>query len=283
MRQLIYLLLVILCTQFSYAQTKLDGLWKGFIVNQKNQNPTVIYLDFKITQGTIQGESREEIPNSTAYLMKKIKGQIKNNQMDITQFGNIGGKAEKGLKYCFHQSVLNYQDSTGYFIGNWTSTNCKEPTLKIVLFKSEGTISKEKINHSTWLNKALLNYQKGYYAPMKIEEERKNFQFKTIYFNSDESIILDEFKPYLMKMAKIIDGHSDLRIKITGHTDGDGNDEYNLNLSKERAKSIEQFFESKGLSKDKMVIEFKGETSPIDTNDTPQGKQQNRRVEFSFI
>jgi outer membrane protein OmpA-like peptidoglycan-associated protein len=84
-------------------------------------------------------------------------------------------------------------------------------------------------------------------------------------------------------MARVVDGHSDLRIKVTGHTDGDGSDEYNINLSKRRAEAIVNYFASLGLSKDRIVIDFKGEKEPIDRNDTPEGKQHNRRVDFSFI
>jgi outer membrane protein OmpA-like peptidoglycan-associated protein len=84
-------------------------------------------------------------------------------------------------------------------------------------------------------------------------------------------------------MARVVDGHSDLRIKVTSHTDGDGSDAYNIELSKKRAEAIVNHFVSLGLSKDRIVIDFKGEKEPIDNNNTPEGKQKNRRVDFSFI
>ena len=82
---------------------------------------------------------------------------------------------------------------------------------------------------------------------------------------------------------RVIEGHTDLRIKVTGNTDADGSDVYNLELSKKRAEALINFFVSKGLSRDRIEIEFKGESNPIDTNTTPEGKQRNRRVDFSFI
>lgn len=84
-------------------------------------------------------------------------------------------------------------------------------------------------------------------------------------------------------MIRVVDGHTDLRIKVTGHTDADGSDEYNIELSKKRAQSLIDFFVANGLSKDRIEIDFKGEKAPIDSNDTPEGKQHNRRVDFSFI
>jgi outer membrane protein OmpA-like peptidoglycan-associated protein len=84
-------------------------------------------------------------------------------------------------------------------------------------------------------------------------------------------------------MIKVVKGHSDLRVKVTGHTDSDGSDQYNDTLSYNRAQAITNYFVKRGLSPDRLVIEFKGEHSPIDTNKNPEGKQRNRRVDFEFI
>jgi outer membrane protein OmpA-like peptidoglycan-associated protein len=84
-------------------------------------------------------------------------------------------------------------------------------------------------------------------------------------------------------MTRVVDGHTDLRIKVTGHTDNVGSDAYNIDLSKRRAQSLIDFFVAHGLSKDRIEIDFKGESDPIDNNSTPEGKQHNRRVDFVFI
>ena len=81
----------------------------------------------------------------------------------------------------------------------------------------------------------------------------------------------------------MVKSHSDLRIEITGHTDCDGSDNYNLNLSKRRSEALLLFFEQNGLAKDRVVMKYKGEKEPIDQNQTPLGKQRNRRVDFRFI
>jgi len=77
--------------------------------------------------------------------------------------------------------------------------------------------------------------------------------------------------------------HSDLRILVIGHTDSDGSDHYNKSLSKRRAESIIQFFTNSGLRRDRIVIDFKGESSPVESNKTTEGRSRNRRVDFRFI
>ena len=58
---------------------------------------------------------------------------------------------------------------------------------------------------------------------------------------------------------------------------------YNEKLSKNRAKALIRFFEENGLEKSRIVIDFKGEKQPVGSNKTPEGKQRNRRVDFTFI
>jgi outer membrane protein OmpA-like peptidoglycan-associated protein len=72
-------------------------------------------------------------------------------------------------------------------------------------------------------------------------------------------------------------------LKIEGHTDGDGSESYNLNLSKQRAAQIIAYLVSIGITSDRMVQAYDGEKKPIDSNLTEEGKQRNRRVELSFI
>jgi outer membrane protein OmpA-like peptidoglycan-associated protein len=81
----------------------------------------------------------------------------------------------------------------------------------------------------------------------------------------------------------VINGHTDLRLKVIGHTDWDGSDQYNEDLSKKRAESIIQFLELNGLDQDRIEYEYQGEKKPADTNKTSEGKKRNRRVDFQFI
>jgi outer membrane protein OmpA-like peptidoglycan-associated protein len=73
------------------------------------------------------------------------------------------------------------------------------------------------------------------------------------------------------------------KLQIIGHTDNKGSEEYNLDLSTRRANSVKKYLISKGVNQDIITSEGKGETEPIDTNDTEQGREKNRRVEFIII
>ena len=127
------------------------------------------------------------------------------------------------------------------------------------------------------------DYHNGLSAPMKRIEELKNFSFEPIYFDYDKFNIKEEYHSQLNEIKKIILSHSDLRILVIGHTDSDGSNAYNDVLSKKRAESIIKFFTTKGLRRDRIVIDFKGETDPVDSNATAEGKSKNRRVDFKFI
>jgi len=74
-----------------------------------------------------------------------------------------------------------------------------------------------------------------------------------------------------------------MKIEISGHTDSKGSDEYNEKLSKARAGSVRDYMVNKGVMPDRIVAKGYGESVPVDTNDTDEGRQQNRRVEFKVL
>jgi outer membrane protein OmpA-like peptidoglycan-associated protein len=72
-------------------------------------------------------------------------------------------------------------------------------------------------------------------------------------------------------------------VEIVGHTDDVGDDAYNLALSLERAQSVSDYLVSKGLDPNKVVVTGMGESDPIASNSTPEGRAQNRRVEVLLL
>jgi len=134
-----------------------------------------------------------------------------------------------------------------------------------------------------WIDAFVKDYNNGISAPEKRIEELRDFVFKPIHFDVDRSKIKEEYISELHEIIRIIKSHSDLRVKVVGHTDSDGSDSYNQNLSKRRAQSIIDFFTKNGLRRDRIVIDFKGEKHPKKSNKTTDGKKLNRRVDFSFI
>jgi OmpA-OmpF porin, OOP family len=102
-----------------------------------------------------------------------------------------------------------------------------------------------------------------------------------ILFDVNSATIKPESFGTLKEMADVLKEYSDLKIKIVGHTDADGKDDANLDLSKRRAASVKDMLAKEfGIDASRMESDGKGESEPIDKNDTPAGKANNRRVEF---
>ena len=82
---------------------------------------------------------------------------------------------------------------------------------------------------------------------------------------------------------KLMSEHSDLSFSVEGHTDSDGDESSNQRLSEERAAAVKSILVSKGIDASRLSTKGFGESSPMDTNNTPEGKANNRRVEFIKI
>lgn len=105
-----------------------------------------------------------------------------------------------------------------------------------------------------------------------------------ILFDVNSATIKPESYGTLKEMASVLKEYADLKVKIVGHTDADGNDASNLDLSKRRAASVKVALAKEfGIDESRMETDGKGEGEPIDKNDTPAGKANNRRVEFIKI
>jgi OmpA-OmpF porin, OOP family len=102
-----------------------------------------------------------------------------------------------------------------------------------------------------------------------------------IYFDVNKDIVKPESYGTLKEIATILNEVPDVKVKIVGHTDADGADAANLDLSKRRAASVKaELVKSFGVNGDRLVTDGLGESQPVAPNDTPVNKALNRRVEF---
>lgn len=104
-----------------------------------------------------------------------------------------------------------------------------------------------------------------------------NFKFNTAEISGADPV------PILEDVARIMKERPSLRLKITGHTDNVGSDEYNSTLSLRRAEAVKGYLVGRGVDDSRFTIEGKGEGAPLDTNDTDLGRARNRRIEFSIM
>jgi len=104
-----------------------------------------------------------------------------------------------------------------------------------------------------------------------------------ILFDVDKATLKPEAQANLTKLAKILDKYPDTNILIEGHTDASGSDEYNLRLSQSRSQSVANYVAGLGVNPARFTTMGYGESQPIATNETAEGKQQNRRVELAIM
>ena len=101
-----------------------------------------------------------------------------------------------------------------------------------------------------------------------------------VLFRSGSFELLPAARERLAKVSGIILAYPSLHLAVEGHTDSVGGDEYNQTLSERRAQSVRDYFVQQGISSASVEAHGFGKTEPIATNDTPEGRQQNRRVEL---
>jgi outer membrane protein OmpA-like peptidoglycan-associated protein len=103
-----------------------------------------------------------------------------------------------------------------------------------------------------------------------------------VRFNTNKSTLTSEAKANLDKLVKVFNEYPDTNIVIYGYTDSTGTPEYNLKLSGERAASVRSYLSGKGLSSARFSTTGMGIADPIASNETADGRSQNRRVEFAI-
>lgn len=102
-----------------------------------------------------------------------------------------------------------------------------------------------------------------------------------IYFDVNSDKVKSESYGSLNEIAKVLKENPEVKIKIVGHTDSDGDDAKNMDLSKRRAASVKgELTKTFGIDASRMETDGKGESQPVASNDTPANKAKNRRVEF---
>ncbi len=106
---------------------------------------------------------------------------------------------------------------------------------------------------------------------------------KNVFFATGSAELRPESLVELNKLKALMDASPKLKIRINGHTDNVGKEEDNLVLSNNRAKAVYDFLIKNGISAGRLAYKGFGESKPIDTNDTEQGRQHNRRTEFEVI
>lgn len=106
---------------------------------------------------------------------------------------------------------------------------------------------------------------------------------KNIFFDFDKATLRPESKAELERVFQLLKENPKMKVRLAGHTDSMGSDDYNQRLSEARAKAVYEYLIQRGISADRLSYIGYGESRPIDTNDTDEGRQNNRRVELEIL
>jgi OOP family OmpA-OmpF porin len=118
---------------------------------------------------------------------------------------------------------------------------------------------------------------------LRVEQEQIR-TLEPIYFERGSDRLQARSLPLVKELAQVIAGREDLGvISIEGHTDNAGGEKSNLQLSQKRAESIKKVLIENGVPEARLVAAGFGEMRPIATNETREGREQNRRVEFRLV
>ena len=104
-----------------------------------------------------------------------------------------------------------------------------------------------------------------------------------LLFDFDSDRVRQQAATNLSNLASSLDKYPNTELLIVGHTDSDGPDTYNLNLSERRARSAADYLAAQGVARARLRTAGRGENEPVTTNDTNAGRQQNRRVEVAIF
>lgn len=110
--------------------------------------------------------------------------------------------------------------------------------------------------------------------------EKRSLILENVYFDTNSYEILPESEEDLQIVLQKLQDYPNIQIHVTGHTDAIASETYNMTLSLNRAKSVKAYLIANGIAESRILMDGKGESEPLRTNETEQGRAINRRVEL---
>ena len=106
---------------------------------------------------------------------------------------------------------------------------------------------------------------------------------RNVFFDIGKSIVKEDSFAELARLVSLMKQLPNLMVELSGHTDNTGSEVLNNRLSQKRAEAVIEYLIDKGIDKKKLTAKGYGSTVPIDSNETLEGRQNNRRTEFEII
>lgn len=151
--------------------------------------------------------------------------------------------------------------------------------------EAEGHISENQNLDLTNVTKDATEVHDIRLAPIGVTaiEPNTTVTLNNIFFDFDKYTLNAASFPELNRIVDMMKEKSTMTVEIAGHTDATGPDNYNMKLSEWRATAVSKYLVEKGIQKERISTVYFGESKPIDTNNTREGRRKNRRVEFKIV
>ena len=233
-----------------------------------------------ITEDHLIASITEPVVNT--YVPQTIKISERNS---LTVFK---GKILDGILQTPIQAKIKiYDNSTGEV---YTSVSSNSATGKFLLSLPSGLNYGISVEAEGYLfHSENFNIPEGSaYSMVSKEIALKNIDIgskialRNVFFDTGKSEVKIDSYPELDRLIQLMLDVPTLKIELSGHTDNVGNNEYNLNLSQRRADAVRVYLTSKGVDKSRVLAVGYGESKPVDSNDTKDGRANNRRTEFEI-
>lgn len=250
----------------------LHTVWGSEDAQDKHLNPflvgvkfTVLYeLPRKIKKPTPQPRPQSQPKPQPAVSKPTLNGSLLNAETNekissatIQLYGKTGEQLYAGISDS--TGTFSTKLGSGTYAGNISAPGYFTCTDTLVFVKDGITIFMQPIRQN-----------------MKIT-------LKNVFFATGKTTILSESDPALENLYEFLVINDRIRIRIIGHTDNVGSEAANMKLSAGRAQSIAEDLVSRGIEVSRIEYEGHGENEPIATNETEEGRAQNRRVEFIIL
>jgi OmpA-OmpF porin, OOP family len=205
---------------------------------------------------------------------------IKGPERERKIFDNYGNARDTGLPRWKHIAISYNQRALKVFIDEDRILNIPNIELYPEMLSIEAFTHKDDTEIRAIKNVRIAKGGKDLYK--RIMEDGK-FITRGILFDVNKAVLRPESMGVINEIAALMKEHADLKFSIEGHTDSDGDDSHNLKLSEQRAIAVKEALAGLGIDNSRMQAKGLGEAVPVSDNTSPEGKANNRRVEFVKI